>query len=498
MSIYPDLAEFTKKHKKNIAQIIWAKLPADLETAVSCCLKLDGEKYLSLFESVEQGRNRGRYSFITLDPDLIWSCNKGEAELKSVADNDILSTDSDIFGSLKKFQKDSSLEIPDQLPAMAAGIFGYMSYDMVRYMEKLPDNNKEVINNPESIFVRPQLIIIFDSIKDEMLISAPLFSYSDDLEADYEKVVDKIKSLLQKLEKNDSIKEYSQEIVKEENNSEIEFKSNMSREQYHQMVEKAKEYILAGDVFQVVPSQRFAADFAYSGFELYRVLRRLNPSPYSFYMKMDDFSLVGSSPEILVRSEAGKVTVRPIAGTRKRGIDDGEDSDLAADLLSDQKELAEHLMLIDLGRNDMGRVSDIGSVKLTQKMVIEYYSHVMHIVSNVEGKLRDDKDSIDAFIAGFPVGTVSGAPKIRAMEIIDELENERRSFYAGGVGYFSSSGDCDTCIALRTALVKSGKLYIQAGGGVVADSDPEAEYQESCNKAKALMSAAREVVRHSV
>jgi anthranilate synthase component 1 len=283
--------------------------------------------------------------------------------------------------------------------------------------------------------------------------------------------------------------------IKNVNNRKVECRqnvtSNTTREEYIALVKNAKDYIYAGDIFQVVPSQRFTVDFPYDCFSLYRSLRSLNPSPYSFYMNMNGFSLVGSSPEILVRVEDGNVTVRPIAGTRKRGKDSAEDMLLAADLLSDEKELAEHLMLIDLGRNDVGRVSKTGTVKVTEKMVIEYYSHVMHIVSNVEGKIRDDVDALDAVIAGFPVGTVSGAPKIRAMEIIDELETERRSFYAGGIGYFSANGGVDTCIALRTGLVKDKKLYIQAGGGVVADSDPEAEYQETCNKAQALLQAAK-------
>jgi anthranilate synthase component 1 len=271
--------------------------------------------------------------------------------------------------------------------------------------------------------------------------------------------------------------------------------SNVSREHYHQMVERAKDYVRAGDIFQVVPSQRFTLPFELPPFALYRALRRLNPSPFLFHLDFGDFAIVGSSPEILVRVRDDTVTVRPIAGTRPRGGSRMEDEALKADLLADPKERAEHLMLLDLGRNDVGRVAQIGTVEVTEKEIVEYYSHVMHIVSNVEGKLRDDKDAIDALCAGFPAGTVSGAPKIRAMEIIDELETERRSFYAGAVGYLSADGNMDTCIALRTALVKDGKMYVQAGGGVVADSDPEAEYQESCNKAKALIRAAEEAVR---
>ncbi len=261
------------------------------------------------------------------------------------------------------------------------------------------------------------------------------------------------------------------------------------------MVERATESNRAGDIFQVVPSQRIELPFALPPFALYRALRRLNPSPFLFFLDLDGYALVGSSPEILVRLRDGKVTVRPLAGTRRRGVDKAEDEALARDLLGDPKELAEHLMLLDLGRNDVGRVAQIGTVRVTEKMVVEYYSHVMHIVSNVEGTIRPDCDALDALMAGFPAGTVSGAPKVRAMEIIDELEPERRGFYAGAVGYFSADGAMDSCIALRTGLVKDGKLYLQAGGGVVADSDPEAEYQESCNKARALVRAAEEAVR---
>jgi anthranilate synthase component 1 len=275
----------------------------------------------------------------------------------------------------------------------------------------------------------------------------------------------------------------------------IEPVPNMSPDQFRAMVERAKDYIVAGDIFQVVPSQRFAVRFDLPPIALYRALRRLNPSPFLFYLDLDGYALVGSSPEILVRLRDSKVTIRPLAGTRRRGASRAEDEALAKDLLSDPKELAEHLMLLDLGRNDVGRVAEIGTVKVTEKMVVEYYSHVMHIVSNVEGRIRPGLDALDALVAGFPAGTVSGAPKVRAMEIIEELEPERRGFYAGTVGYFGADGTMDTCIALRTALVKDGTMYVQAGGGVVYDSDPEAEYQETLNKARALIRAAEEAVR---
>jgi len=483
MNIYPSSEDFSRKKGR---RLVWAVLPADLETPVSVTLKLKDEKYCCLFESVEQGKNRGRYSFIATSPDLLWKCENGKPYIcDNLTAGDYVRDGDDVFASLRKILNDAKLEIPEQLPPMSAGVFGYMGYDMVRYMEKLPDNNPDTIGISESIFMRPKVVIVFDSVKDQMFVITVA-----DSEEKYNEAVSRIEDVVKKLEKNISHNCLSGGKLGA-------VKSNTTRDEYHQMVKKAKDYILAGDIFQVVPGQRFTVDFPFEAIELYRVLRSMNPSPYSFYMQMDGFALVGSSPEILVRAREGKATVRPIAGTRKRGADESEDENLAKDLLSDEKELAEHLMLIDLGRNDIGRVAKTGTVKVTEREVIEYYSHVMHIVSNVEGELKENVDALDAVIAGFPVGTVSGAPKIRAMEIIDELEKERRSFYAGGVGYFSADGSVDMCIALRTGLVKDGVLYVQAGGGVVSDSDPEAEYQESCNKARALIAAAEEVARRN-
>jgi anthranilate synthase component 1 len=499
MRVFPSITEFSKSYDSKNASLVWTTLPADIETPVSVALKLKDEKYLGLFESVEQGRSRGRYSFLVFSPDAIWKCIDGVPQLNSDVHFDCNKFDSDgqdVFLSLRKFINAASLEIPDGLPPMSAGIFGYMGYDMVRYMEKIPDSNEDAIGIPESVFMRPQMIIIFDSVKDDMIIASPIYSKNLSSDDAYNEAQARIKQTLDKLTNTNLNKDYSKNVNNEESgNIELEVETNISRDEYHQMVIKAKEYILAGDIFQVVPSQRFTVEFPHEPLSLYRVLRSMNPSPYSFFIKMDDFSLVGSSPEILVRMNSGKITVRPIAGTRKRGETKAEDKSLAEDLLADEKELAEHLMLIDLGRNDVGRVSKIGTVNVTENMVIEYYSHVMHIVSKVEGYLKDDVDALDAVIAGFPVGTVSGAPKIRAMEIIDELENVKRSFYAGGVGFFSANGDVDMCITLRTGLVKDDKLYAQAGGGVVADSDPEAEYQESCNKARAIIAAAEEVAK---
>ncbi len=493
MNIFPDYQQFEKNYLAGKSQLIWTILPADLETPVLVTLKLQEEKYLGLFESVEGGKSRARYSFITLMPDLIWTCDKSQAKLNypETGIEVILATKSEeILPSLRKLIKDCAIEIPAGLPPMASGLFGYMGYDMVRYMEKIPDKNPDTINIPEAIFIRPKLVIVFDSVKDEMIILTPVFKNEDSAGNVYAAAKNTIEQLLTRLD-NYKVKKAEISVT---NNVNISIKSNTSKDEYSAMVKKAKEYILAGDIFQVVLAQRFTIDFPQHPFSLYRKLRRLNPSPFSFYIRMDNFTLVGSSPEILVRLQKNIVTVRPIAGTRPRGKDESEDLSLEKDLLADEKELAEHLMLIDLGRNDVGRIAQIGSVKVTDMMTIERYSHVMHIVSNVDGKICDNLDAIDAVIAGFPVGTVSGAPKIRAMEIIDELESCRRSFYAGGVGYFSANGDVDMCIALRTGLVKDNKLYVQAGGGIVADSSAEYEFQESCNKAGALIKAAQLVL----
>lgn len=493
MNIFPNTETFVACYEKGEHQLVWARFSADLETPVSVALKFQDEPFCCLFESVEGGVNRARYSFITLRPDLLWKCEGGRPFISALPDlKDFKADGDDIFASLRKVIAESKIAIDPQLPPMAAGLFGFMGYDMVRYMEDLPDGNPDTIGIPEALYLRPQIVIVFDSVKDEMTVVTPVFTHQGDAKWALEEARTRISNVVEVLDQCEVKKHYTRS---KKDQPLPEAHSNTTRHEYHEMVNKAKEYILAGDIFQVVPSQRFTMEFNYSPFSLYRELRRLNPSPFSFFVKMDDFSLVGSSPEILVRLQDGVVTVRPIAGTRKRGKNDVENKVLAEDLLSDPKELAEHLMLVDLGRNDVGRVAEVGSVKVTENMVVEHYSHVMHIVSNVQGRLRKDKDALDAMIAGFPVGTVSGAPKIRAMEIIDELEKEKRSFYAGGVGYFSANGQMDNCITLRTALVKDGKLYAQAGGGVVADSDPDAEYQESCNKARALLKAAEEVVK---
>lgn len=494
MDVFPTQTEFDAAYKAGQAQIMWSELPADLDTPVSAMLKLGQEEpFTALFESVEGGAVRGRYSFIALKPDMIWRCNGQTAEISDNPKEDTPEYVADkrpTLESLRVLIKDSRIDLPEHIPPMAAGLIGYMGYDTIRLVEDIPNENPDTLDIPEGMFMRPTVTVIFDNVDDVLTVVTPVYPKesisSDTAHADGRKrIFDTIASLDKALPRSEPVPS-------------VRFGtpvSNAGRSGYHKMVERAKEYITAGDIFQVVPSQRFRLPFSLPSFSLYRSLRRLNPSPFLFHLNLDGFSIVGSSPEILVRLRDGKVTIRPIAGTRPRGKTPAEDQALADDLLSDPKECAEHLMLLDLGRNDVGRVCKTGTVKVTDQMTIEYYSHVMHIVSNVEGEIDPSYDAMDALMAGFPAGTVSGAPKIRAMEIIDELETERRGFYAGAIGYLSSNGDMDTCIALRTALVKDGELILQAGGGVVADSDPEAEFQESNNKAQALVRAAEEAIR---
>jgi anthranilate synthase component 1 len=491
----PELADFTATYEAGRAQILRTSLVADLETPVSAYLKLaEGLAYSFLFESVEGGATIGRYSFIGLKPDVIWRCNGGQAEINRRARSDLAAfepLDGPPLESLRALERESRMDLPADLPPMAACLLGYMGYDMVRQMERLPEENPDVLGLPDALFVRPTVMAVFDRLEDRVALFTPVRPEPGvDAGAAYRRASECLSDAVSDFERS---LPYRREPVEAEAPP-PEPTSNMPREAFHEMVRRAKEYIFAGDVFQVVVSQRFALPFGLPPLALYRALRRLNPSPFLFHLDFGDFAVVGSSPEIQVRLRDDRVTIRPIAGTRKRGATPEEDAALAEDLLSDPKELAEHLMLLDLGRNDTGRVAEVGSVSVTQRNVIEYYSHVMHIVSNVEGRIRPDFDAMDALIASFPAGTVSGAPKVRAMEIIEELEPERRGIYAGAVGYFGAKGSMDTCIALRTAIVKNGTMYVQAGGGVVADSDPEGEFQESCNKARALIRAAQEAL----
>ncbi len=459
-------------------QIVFDWMPADLDTAVSAYLKLTkSEPYAFLLESVEGGAVLGRYTIIGFDPDIIWKAEENKNPLQSL--RDLLSQ--------------SSIDnIPEGLPPMSgSGLFGYLSYDMVRHVEKIDNNNPDTLGLSDSIFFRPRALVVFDNIMHKICIIAPIYTHTQNTENNvtaeqaYQESLTRIRTVKEKLAAPLTLPNVPSHL-----HAPLPVSSNMTVDDFCGIVTKAKEYIRAGDIFQVVPSQRFSTPYDLPPFELYRALRRLNPSPFLFFFQFPDFALVGSSPEILVRVRGGVVTIRPIAGTRPRGKDMAEDKHLEQDLLSDPKECAEHLMLLDLGRNDVGRVSKIGTVRVTEKFMVEHYSHVMHIVSNVEGDLRDDVDGLDALLAGFPAGTVSGAPKIRAMNIIDELEPVCRKVYGGGVGYLGGNGNIDVCIALRTAIVKDNTLYVQAGAGVVADSDPMSEYNETINKARAIIRAA--------
>jgi anthranilate synthase component I len=496
MEILPGGSAFAARYAAGEPQLVWTTLVGDLETPVSAFLKLAGGKPHSfLFESVEGGAVRGRYSIIGLDPDLIFRAEGVRAEINREArekPDAFAPCKQATLSALRDLVAESKLAIPPELPPMAAGIFGYLGYDMVRQMEKLPQPNPDPIGIPDAILIRPTVIVVFDAVKDAMTVITPVRPEKGvGAKAAQARATERLSAVVDRLEKPLD----KQPPPPNFDPLQIATQSNTTPAEFEKMVLAAKEYIMAGDVFQVVLSQRFEAPFPLPPFSLYRALRRTNPAPYLYYLDFGGFAVAGSSPEILVTARDGKVTVRPIAGTRPRGATPHEDKALEDELLADPKERAEHLMLLDLGRNDVGRVSEIGSVKVTDQFFIERYSHVMHIVSNVEGKLDKKHDALSALVAGFPAGTVSGAPKVRAMEIIDELEKEKRGIYAGCVGYFSAAGDMDTCIVLRTALVKDGKMYVQAGAGIVADSNPKSEQQECINKAKALFHAAEEARR---
>lgn len=494
-SITPGLEEFVENHARGQAQILALDLVADLETPVSAFLKLCvNEANSFLLESVEDGEIKGRYSMIGMAPDLIFRICEGKAEVNRQAltratdDAAFEPIESKPLDALRLILDESRIDMPENMPPMAAGVFGYMSYDTVRYMEELPNSHEQGLDMPESLFIRPTLIAVFDSVTNGMTLVTPVYPSDITAEQAYEVAVTRLKEAQARLANAIPPQQLS------DTNAFEQPKSNMAKQTYYDMVDKAREYIKAGDIFQVVLSQRFHTPFTLPPFDLYRALRRINPSPYLFYLNFGAFHIVGSSPEVLVGVTKGKVNIRPIAGTRRRGVSTQEDETISQELLSDEKECAEHLMLLDLGRNDVGRVSDIGSVKVNTAFGLQKTSHLLHIVSDVTGDLADKYDNIDALAAGFPAGTVSGAPKVRAMEIIDELETERRGVYSGCVGYFSAGGDMDTCIALRTGVIKDAQLYVQAGGGVVYDSTPEFEYDETVNKAMALFRAAEEAI----
>ncbi len=430
-----------------------------------------------------------------MKPDLVWQCHGTQSRINRHARFDpdsFTALDDDPLTSLRALIAESKIDLPEDLPQAAAGLFGYLGYDMIRLVEHLPDVNPDPLGLPDALMMRPSVIAVLDGVKGEVTVVSPAWvSDGQTARAAYAQAAERVMDAVRDLER--AMPQASRDLGDaKEAGAPV---SNFTHEGYKDAVEKAKDYIRKGDIFQVVPSQRWTQDFPLPPFALYRSLRRTNPSPFMFYFNFGGFQVIGASPEILVRVFGDEVTIRPIAGTRPRGATPEEDRANEADLLADQKELAEHLMLLDLGRNDTGKVSKIGTVRPTEKFVIERYSHVMHIVSNVVGELSDDQDALSALLAGLPAGTVSGAPKVRAMEIIDELEPEKRGVYGGGVGYFSSGGDMDMCIALRTAIVKDQKLYIQAGGGVVYDSDPEAEYMETVHKSNAIRRAAADAAR---
>jgi anthranilate synthase component I len=496
MSISPDFAAFSSAYDRGEPQIVHTRLVADLMTPVSAYLKLaEGRDNTILLESVLGGETRGRYSIVAIAPDLIWRLKDGKAEVSRGGTDAFVPDDlcADPLASMRALLRRTRMALPEGLPPMCAGLFGYLGYDLVRLVENLPNVPPDTLGLPDAILIRPSVTAIFDTVRDEILLSAPVWPETGlGARAAYDRACERLNAAIADLEK--PVPKTAE--VAAEMPIDMPIESNMTREDYYAMVARAKEYIFAGDIFQVVPSQRFHRAFALPSMALYRALRRLNPSPYLYHLGFPGFSVVGSSPEILVRLKDGIVTIRPIAGTRPRGKTAAEDKRLSEELLADPKERAEHLMLIDLGRNDVGRVAKIGKVRVTDSFFIERYSHVMHIVSDVEGNIADGLDAVDALAAGLPAGTLTGAPKIRAMEIIDEFEKEKRGgAYAGAVGYFAADGSMDTCIMLRTAVVKDGTMYVQAGGGIVADSVPENEYQETVNKAKALMTAAEEAVR---
>jgi len=519
MQIEPSAAAFAARYAAGEPQVVWTTLVADLETPVSAFLKVTaaapegrprGESsgknapISFLLESVEGGEVRGRYSIIGLQPDVIFRIWGDRAEINRapLADSTgFVPADAPPLPALRALIAESRIALPDNLPPMAAGVFGYLGYDTVRLMEDLPAARPDPIGIPDAILVRPTLVIAFDAVDDTITVVTPVRPQpgvgADAARADAAERLSKVVAAFDRpLDKS---------AVQDERRSEAPSgamaavaavpRSNTAPDEFKSMVRRAKDYIVAGDIFQVVLSQRFEAPFVLPPFALYRALRRVNPSPYLFFLDFGAFAVAGSSPEILVKTNRGTVTIRPIAGTRPRGATPLQDKALEQELLADPKERAEHLMLLDLGRNDVGRVAEIGTVKVTDQFFIERYSQVMHIVSNVEGKLRTDCDRLDALAAGFPAGTVSGAPKVRAMQIIDELEKDKRGLYAGCVGYFSAAADMDTCIVLRTALIKDGIMYVQAGAGIVADSDPDLEQQECINKAKAVFRAAEEARR---
>lgn len=483
----PSLEDFKKKAKKGNLIPVYREILADMDTPVSAFKKIDDGRHSFLLESMEGGEKWARFSFLGSQPSVIVKSFGRTAEVIRKGKKERLSFDRDPLQVIKDVLS-SYKPVPDpSLPRFFGGAVGFMGYDVVRFFEELPALKKNGLDLPDIFFMITDTLVIFDNITHRIKVVSNAHVKGNSVEAAYREATKKINALVRKLKTGG--RGQGTGARGKRKTKEHALTSNFTQPQYEQAVLKAKEYIRAGDIFQVVPSQRFQTKITVEPYEIYRALRLVNPSPYMYFLRCGDATVVGASPEVMVRLEGGTIDLRPIAGTRRRGATEDEDKALADELLADPKERAEHIMLVDLGRNDVGRVSEAGSVSVSELMVIERYSHVMHIVSNVRGKLSRGRDSYDVVRACFPAGTVSGAPKIRAMQIIDELEPTRRGPYAGAVGYFGFSGNMDTCITIRTLVIKDGTAYIQAGGGVVADSDPAAEYQETVNKAKAMMRA---------
>ena len=493
--LQPDLKSFKKKYDLNKPQLLFTALSADLYTPVSTLLKFEKEKYIFLFESVEKGNQKGRYSAIGIKPDLIWECKNSEITIKEILNKKFIKKSEKKISpieSLKKLFKNNKFKIPNHLPPMSSGLFGYLGYEMISHFENVKFNNKDVLQLPDSVFIRPSIMMIFDNVKDNLFIVKTVWPKKN-LKPNlaFSQAKEQINSILNKLKGSISKKLYKtkSQLVKYKYDVKKGVSSNLNYTQFKKIVEKAKRYIYSGEVFQVVLSRYFKKKINCSPLSIYRALRYLNPSPYLFFIKFKNFSVIGSSPEILVKLKNDVVTIRPIAGTRRRGKNNLEDIKLENDLLTDKKEMSEHLMLLDLGRNDTSKVCKPGTVKVTKQMYVEYFSHVMHIISNINGEIDPKFDNVDAFFSGFPAGTVSGAPKIRALEIIEELEKTKRNIYSGGIGYLSADGNLDSCIALRTAVIKNDTIYVQSGAGIVADSNPKSEFLETENKALAILEA---------
>jgi anthranilate synthase component 1 len=478
----PTLDEFKAKASQGNLIPVYREIMADLETPVSAFLKLDKGGFSFLLESVEGGEKWGRYCFLGSEPSILFQSKGARVEISRDGRCEV-QEGVDPLGTLKQLLSDYHPVEVEGLPRFFGGAVGYLSYDMVRFFERLPDQTADDLNLPDSFFMITDTIVIFDHMLQKIKVVSNAHIDGSPEKA-YQQAIAKIDQLIGRLRQP-----LPSRPVRARPTGPLSLTSNFTKKAYETVVERAKEYIRAGDVIQVVPSQRFQAQIDIDPIDIYRALRTVNPSPYMFYLKFRDLKLVGSSPEVMVRLEGPLIELRPIAGTRRRGRTAAEDAAIAAELMNDPKERAEHIMLVDLGRNDVGRVAKIGTVKVTELLVVEKYSHVMHLVSHVVGELSEGKDCYDVMRATFPQGTVSGAPKIRAMEIIEAVEPTKRGPYAGAVGYFSFSGNMDTCIALRTLTVKGNRAYLQAGGGVVADSVPELEYEETLNKAQALMRA---------